>query len=83
MILDFELPHKKTKMQTSNCTANQRLCLYDVSSYLIRNFKLLTISCFSTRFMSDLVGNPKAWFSPVAAHFIRLQQKLYAALLSY
>ena len=54
----------------SNCTADQRLCfslLTQIVQYLFYfNPKIMLLACFSSctcRFVSDLVGNPKCWFS--------------------
>ena len=59
----------------SNCEADQRLCFrYTYSTIsLLTKMKFQASSLFLrlyTRFVSDLVGNPKDRFSRVAAHLV-------------
>ena len=73
--LDLCLSENKGVNQLrGNREADQRLCFgYSVCTIRlllkIRNLKILACFCDCTgRFVSDLVGNPEVWFSPVTAH---------------
>ena len=62
--------NKGTDQLLSNCEADQRLCFRytDSTIPLLLKFKILAFFCDCTgRFVLDLVGNPEARFSRVAA----------------
>ena len=71
---DFFLRENKGADQLrSNCQADQCLCFRCTDSTIsllkIQHFKLLAQFCDCTsQFVSDLVTNPEAQFSRVAAH---------------
>ena len=46
------------------------LILQFLSSSNTKNFQILAFFCDCTRFVSDLFGNLKDWFSAVAAHSV-------------
>ena len=63
--------NKDADQLRGNREADQRLCLYNPFTTLIRNFKHLAIFCGCTaRFVSDLVGNPEDRFSHNEAHML-------------
>ena len=64
--------NKDADQLRGNREADQRLCFrYLDSTFLIQNFKALTIFCDCTaRFVSDQVGNPEDRFSQNEAHMV-------------
>ena len=71
----------------SNCTADQNLCFHYMDSTIpllpkSKNYKVLAIFCSCKgQFVSDLVVNPKDWFSRDVAHFVA--HKTYNMLYGY
>ena len=66
--------NKDADQLCSNCTADQRLCFRLTDSNIplliyIQSFNILALCCDCTAwFVSDLVGNPKCWFSHAQVH---------------
>ena len=76
----YEPCHEKTNrinkgadQLRSNCEAEQRFCFRYTDSTVPLLFQPLAIFCDCTGwFVSDLVGNPEARVSRVAAHILRV-----------
>ena len=86
---DFCICENKDAYQLcSKHKTDQRLCFRYMDSTIpllpkSENFEPLAIFCdFPARFVSDLLGNPKDWFSDVAAH-LTVGVSLYRKVLNF